>query len=130
MRVLKRLVFGLGCVLVTTPALAQDHDGWSVHLALGGYLTAAYADTAQTAFCLGQQTCREVNPLARHAMDRWGVVPALTLKGAINTGVAAVLLHDHARHPKRAFWLAVLAASVQSVVVVHNARAMRRARRD
>ena len=40
-----------------------------------------------------------------------------------------VLLRDHKTHPRRAFWLAVAFASAQIAVDVHNARALRKARR-
>lgn len=118
------LLLGLG--VFPTQVAAQDQDGWLTHLALAGYVVTGFADVSQTAYCLGQGTCREVNPLARHAIARWGVVPTLTLKGAITTGVTAALLHDHQAHPRRTFWLALLAVSVQSLAVIHNARAMTR----
>lgn len=122
MRLLCAMLLVICCARTTT---AQNRDGWPTHIALGTYLTAAFADVSQTAYCLGQGTCRELNPIMRPIMDRHGVVPALALKGAINTGVAAILLHDHHRYPKRAFWLSVVAASVQTAVVVHNYRATR-----
>lgn len=104
-------------------AAAQDRK---TPLALSAYMVAAQWDIAGTAFCHGQQTCREVNPLLAPIVDRRGVVPAMTVKGAMHVGIAAWLLHDRHKHPKRAFWTAVGLTAAQVAVNIGNARRLKR----
>jgi hypothetical protein len=119
--------WGLLLVLLLLPsdAAAQDRDGWPIHLAIAAYMVAGQSDIAQTAFCLGARTCRELNPFLRPLMDRRGVVPALSAKGALHVGVSYVFLRAHKQHPKAAFWAAVASAAIQGYVVHHNAREAR-----
>lgn len=105
------------------PASAQDRK---TPIALGAYMVAAQWDVAGTAFCHGQRTCREVNPLLSPIVDRRGVVPAMTVKGAMHVGISAWLLHDRHKHPKRAFWTAVGLTAAQVAVNIGNARRLKR----
>jgi hypothetical protein len=117
------LVTLLLMLLGVTPAQAQDRK---TPIALGAYMTAAYWDAASTAYCSGAKTCHEVNPLLAPIVDRRGVVPAMTVKGGLHVGIAAWLLHDRHRHPKRAFWTAVGLTAAQVAVNVGNARRLQR----
>lgn len=104
------------------PVQAQDRK---TPIALGAYMTAGFWDASLTAYCSGAKTCHEVNPLLAPIVDRRGVVPAMTAKGALHVGIAAWLLHDRHQHPKRAFWTAVALTSAQVAVNVGNARRLR-----
>ena len=61
----------------------------------------------------------------RHLVDRRGVVPAMTVKGALHVGIAAWLLHDRHQHPRRAFWTAVGLTAAQVAVNIGNTRRLR-----
>jgi hypothetical protein len=106
-------------LLGVRPAHAQDRK---TPIALGAYMTAGFWDASMTAYCSGAKTCHEVNPLLAPIVDRRGVVPAMTVKGALHVGLAAWLLHDRHQHPKRAFWTAVGLTAAQMAVNVGNAR--------
>ncbi len=112
-------------LVATVPASAQDRR---TPIALGAYMVAAQWDIAGTAYCHGQGTCREVNPLLAPIVDRRGVVPAMTVKGAMHVGISAWLLHDRHKHPKRAFWTAVGLTAAQVVVNIGNTRRLKGAR--
>ena len=117
------LLVALVLLLVgVTPAHAQDRK---TPIALGAYMTAAYWDAASTAFCSGARTCHEVNPVLAPIVNRHGVVPAMTVKGALHVGIAAWLLHDRHQHPKRAFWTAVALTSAQMAVNIGNTRRLK-----
>lgn len=88
-------------------------------------MTAGFWDASLTAYCSGAQTCHEVNPVLAPIVDRRGVVPAMTVKGALHVGIAAWLLHDRHTHPKRAFWTAVGLTAAQVAVNVGNTRRLR-----
>jgi hypothetical protein len=111
------------CVFLPKPAAAQSET--AAHLVIGAYVVAGFADTAQTAYCLGAKTCIEANPVLRPLMgigDQKGVARALTVKGLWHVGGSYLLLRMHKEHPKLAFWTGVAMASAQTAVVVHNAR--------
>mgnify|MGYP000122440087 CR=1 FL=1 len=107
---------------LAAPAAAQDRR---TPLALGAYMTAGFWDASMTAYCHGAGTCREVNPLLAPIVDRRGVVPAMTTKGALHVGIAAWLLHDRHAHPRRAFWTAVALTGAQMAVNIGNTRRLR-----
>lgn len=110
-------------LVATVPASAQDRR---TPIAIGAYMTAGFWDAAGTAYCHGKGTCREVNPLLAPLVDRRGVVPAMTVKGAMHVGISAWLLHDRHKHPKRAFWTAVGLTAAQVAVNIGNARRLTR----
>lgn len=115
----------LGVVLVcAVPASAQSRTG----LALGAYMVAGFADATGTAYCQGARTCHEVNPVLAPIVERHGVVAAMTVKGAMHTGISAWLLHDRKRHERRAFWTAIALAGAQVAVDIGNARRIRGSR--
>lgn len=113
------LVLGLAA-----PVAAQGER--ATHLALGGYLTAAFADVSITSYCHGQGWCHESNPLLAPIVERRGVVAAMTVKGAMHAGVAWWVLRDHRTHPRRAFWVAVGLTAAQVAVDVWNVRVTNR----
>jgi hypothetical protein len=108
-------------LLLAVPVSAQT-DGRLTHAAIAGYTVAAFVDVSGTSYCLGKQTCREVNPFFAPVVERGGVVPAMALKGATHTAIAGLLLTKHKRHPKAVFWFAVALMSAQIAVDVHNYR--------
>jgi hypothetical protein len=116
------LVTLLLILLGAKPAHAQDRN---TPIALGAYMAAGFWDASSTAYCHGAGTCHEVNPLLAPIVDRRGVVPAMTVKGALHVGIATWLLHDRHQHPKRAFWIAVGLTAAQVAVNVGNARRVR-----
>lgn len=104
------------------PAQAQDRK---TPIALGAYVASGFWDASSTAYCHGAGTCHEVNPLLAPIVDRHGVVPAMTVKGALHVGIAAWLLHDRHQHPTRAFWTAIALTSAQMAVNIGNTRRLR-----
>lgn len=117
-----RALLVIALLLCAVPATAQDRK---TPIAIGAYVVAGFWDATGTAHCLGQGTCREVNPLLAPVVDRRGPVLAMTFKGAMHTGIAAWLLHDRKAHPKRAFWTAVGLFGAQMAVNIGNARRLR-----
>lgn len=113
----------LGCLCLSRPAAAQDRK---TPIALGAYMTVAFWDATLTAYCHGQGTCREVNPVLAPIVDQRGVVAGMTVKGAMHVGISAWLLHDRKQHPKRAFWTAVGLFGAQLAVNIGNARRLER----
>lgn len=116
-----KFLISLLCMILLPTTVWADPLKWSTHVALGSYMTLAGVDIAQTAYCLGAQTCVEVNPIANWGMARYGIVPTLGTKMAVNTAVTFGLLHLRKSHPQLAFWMAVSAASIQAAAVIHNA---------
>jgi hypothetical protein len=115
----------LGVVLlVAVPVSAQDRTA----IAIGAYITAGFVDAAGTAYCHGAGTCHEVNPVLSPIVDRHGVVAAMSVKGAMHTGISAWLLRDRKRHERRAFWTAVALAGAQLAVDIGNNRRIGRQR--
>jgi hypothetical protein len=104
-------------------AAAQSET--ATHVALGSYLTASYFDASITAYCHGQGTCRETNPILRPIVEQRGVVTAMTVKGAMHAGIAAWLLKAHKDHPRRVFWITVGLTAAQVAVDVQNVRVTR-----
>lgn len=112
----------LTVALALVPASARADDSRALHGALGAYLTAAFFDAAGTAYCSGAGTCHEVNPVLRPVVDRAGVVPAMTAKGAMHVGIAWWLLATHRDHPRRTLWVALGLTAAQVAVNVINYR--------
>lgn len=114
------------CLLVASPASAQSIDDW-VHLAMGTYITLSFADVAQTAYCYGASAvCREQNPVLGPVVRHFGVVPALTFKGAAHAGLVYVLLKHHKKSPRTVFWSTLAIIAIQAYTVEHNRRQLQR----
>lgn len=98
-------------------------------IALGCFSVGSYWDAINTAYCDAKGVCHEANPVYRPFVQRRGIVFTMTLKGAANTGLAALIIEDHQRHPVRAFWSAVGLCVAQGTVDVLNATTIRKATR-
>ena len=113
---MRRVLFA--CALLCWPLSVQAEHSLKLHVALAAYMAAHGADLSATMYCLGAQTCREVNPVFA-PLTRQPFVA-----GATKMGVAALsswlLLRAHQRHPTLAFWLAVGGATVTSAVAVYT----------
>ena len=118
-----RLCSVLLLVLLAAPVQAQETRQ---KLALGGYLTAAFFDVSITSFCSGAKTCHEQNPLLKPIVEKHGIVPAMTVKGAMHAGITLGLLRLAKSHPKRTFWLTVGLTAAQVAVDVANVRTLRK----
>lgn len=116
----------LTTVSVPLSVLPASADSLKVHVALFGYMTTAFVDTAETSYCIALKTCREANPVLRPLVERHGVVPAMAVKGAMHTGIAWFLLTQHKDHPKAAFWSTLALIGAQTAVDIHNIRAIQK----
>ena len=110
-------------LLLPSPATAQSER--ATHLALGAYMTAAFFDTAITSYHIGLGDVHEANPFLRPIVERHGVVAAMTVKGAMHVGIAALLLKYHQDAPKRVFWITLGLTAAQVAVDVANVRTVR-----
>lgn len=117
-----RALIVLALVLLPSSAFAQSQR--ATHLALGGYITAAFFDASITSYCYGQGSCREANPVLAPIVERHGVVAAMTVKGAMHAGIAGLLLKYHQDSPKRVFWITVGLTAAQIAVDVVNVRTL------
>jgi hypothetical protein len=111
-------------IILPSPATAQSER--ATHLALGTYMTTAFLDTSITSYYVGQGTVHEANPALRPIVERHGIVAAMTVKGAMHVGIAALILHYHKDAPKRTFWITVGLTAAQLAVDVANVRTVRR----
>lgn len=89
---------------------------------IGTYVTANAADSVITAYCLGQGTCKEVGPLMRPMMKHLGVVPSLTIRGALSTTITYVLIKQHKKSPRLVFWTTLAMTSVKVAYDIHAYR--------
>ena len=119
----KALVLVVLCI--ARPASAQSAEETRFRIVTGGYITAAFLDASETAYCSGQGRCHEINPILSPIVERHGVVAAMTVKGAFHAGILGIATSMHKERPKTAtaFMVALLAAQV--FVDVHNMRTLR-----
>lgn len=120
----KRLLFVVVLLLLPSTAAAQAET--ATHLALGAYMTAAFFDTSITSYAIGQGVAHEANPFLRPIVENHGVVTAMTIKGGLHVGIAALILKYHKTAPKRTFWITVGLTAAQVAVDVANVRTVNR----
>jgi len=87
-------------------------------------MVTAGTDYGTTMYALGTGKFQELNPLWQWAQDRPVAMGAVKL--GIHAGVSAILLHEHKKHPKRTFWIALGVTAVNVWATIHNARAIER----
>lgn len=120
-RALQTLALSVALCL-SAPVVTQAQDTRLTDVLLASYVVAGFTDTAQTAYCLGAQTCREANPALRWAIAQRGVPAAMTAKGAWHVGISYLLYRQHHRHPRAVRWVAGILTAAQLAVVISNAR--------
>jgi hypothetical protein len=98
----------------------------ATHIALAVYIAAAFADTSITSWAVGRGVAHEANPFLRTLVERHNIVVAMTAKGAMHVGIAALILHYHQDAPKRVFWITVGLTAAQVAVDVANVHTLRR----
>lgn len=118
-------------VLALVLALLWPSSAWAqseraTHVALGAYMTAAFFDTSITSYAIGQGVAHEANPFLRPIVENHGVVTAMTIKGGLHVGIAALILKYHKTAPKRTFWITVGLTAAQVAVDVANVRTVNR----
>lgn len=119
------LALVLCVILLPSAARAQSpDDGLKTHAALATYMVAAFGDISITENAIGRGVAREANPVLAWSVQK-GPLMAAVVKGSMHTALAWWLLHTHADHPQRAFWIAVGLAAAQAAVDVHNVRVTR-----
>ena len=109
-------------LVLILPSVVSAQSERATHLALGTYMTAAFFDTAITSYHIGLGDVHEANPFLRPIVERHGVVAAMTVKGAMHVGIAALLLKYHQDAPKRVFWITLGLTAAQVAVDVANVR--------
>ncbi len=121
---IKSWLFVLALAILPTTAAAQSEA--ATHIALGTYMTAAFFDTSITSYAIGKGNAHEANPILRPIVEQHGVVAAMTVKGAMHVGIAALILKYHKRYPKRTFWVTVGLTGAQIAVDALNVRTVNR----
>lgn len=104
------------------PVLANG--SWPTHLAIGTFMTAQGTDLSTSMYLLGSNQGREANPLLAPFADKPVVFGAL--KMGLGSTASYLILRIHKTHPKLAFALAAVGASIYIGATVHNARLLRR----
>ncbi len=113
-------------LLLLMPSTASAQSERATHLALATYMTSAFFDTSITSYALGRGNAHEANPILAPIIERHGVAVAMTAKGAMHVGIAALILHYHQDAPKRVFWITVGLTAAQVAVDVANVHTLRR----
>jgi len=121
-----RLALVAACLCWSTPAWADEaNDRKAAGILLAGFGFAASVDMLQTSYCLGAHTCTEANPLLGRGINKFGVVPGLSIKGAVHTASIYLLARHRAKAPRAVKWAALGLLAAQTAVDVHNYRQMR-----
>lgn len=124
---LARPAFGQPVPVAIVPVhdFAAVERAWSkaATVAIGGAMVGQFTDLAVTEYAIGAGVLREANPILAPLAHR--PVEMAIAKGTMAVGVSYALVKLKQRHPKAAFWTAVVLAGVQAGVTWHNARALR-----
>lgn len=95
-----------------------------LHSIIASYMVLQFADLSTTEYGIGEGVFREGNPIIAPLVNK-GPVWAAAIKGSVATGISWWLLHDHGRHPRLSLIGSIVATSIESAVVVHNARLLK-----
>lgn len=113
-----RLLVVLIALAWASPAAAQSER--AMHVAIGAYMVSSGADLAVTTYGLGAGQVREANPLLRWA-ERKPIGMAVT-KMSIGAGLSVLLLKEHKKSKKAAFWTAVGLTALNGYITYRNAK--------
>lgn len=115
----------LDWVVTHTAEPPKQPSKWPFRVALMGYGTMAFWDASNTAYCHGLNTCNEANPILRNISNDYGIVTAMTVKGALHTGIGIGLSVLHEKYPNKTFWTTIGLTAAQAVVNGLNYRRLK-----